>query len=191
MFRWWCLLHVALEQLSCWPYRAGLPGKALLLRTASKEKKVSFPRYRCQTPTATRRWKERGSTSRCGASPALLTEICACPGKLKKRRSACNQWLDKECYWNLCVIFYINALLEHYREIKSWGFWLVFKILIFHRIIESPRLEKTSKIIHSNCPPVTNISHWTTFPQYNINAFHDFPAESKKTLSTSLSWWTR
>ena len=27
-----------------------------------------------------------------------------------------------------------------------------------HRIIESPRLEKSSKIIQSDCPPTTNIS---------------------------------
>jgi len=28
-----------------------------------------------------------------------------------------------------------------------------------HRITESPRLEKTYKIILSNCPPITNSSH--------------------------------
>ena len=28
-----------------------------------------------------------------------------------------------------------------------------------YRIIESPKLEKTSKIIQSNCPATTNISH--------------------------------
>ena len=29
---------------------------------------------------------------------------------------------------------------------------------ITHRITESPRLEKTIKIIQSNCPPITSIS---------------------------------
>lgn len=29
----------------------------------------------------------------------------------------------------------------------------------FHRIIELSRLKKTSEIMQSNCPPITNISH--------------------------------
>jgi len=39
--------------------------------------------------------------------------------------------------------------------------------LLNHRIIESPRMEKTSKIIQSNCPPTTNISPLNHVPQYN------------------------
>jgi len=37
-----------------------------------------------------------------------------------------------------------------------------------HRIIESPRLEKISKIIQSNHPPMTNISSLNHAPQYSI-----------------------
>ena len=33
--------------------------------------------------------------------------------------------------------------------------------LFYHRTIESPRLEKTSKIIQSNHPAITNIAHYT------------------------------
>ena len=44
-----------------------------------------------------------------------------------------------------------------------------------HRIIESPRLEKTSKTVQSNCPPTTDIAPLTT----------SLSIKSKRFLSTS------
>jgi len=39
------------------------------------------------------------------------------------------------------------------------GVTKVLDLMLFHRIIESAGLEKTSKIIQSNRPPITNIPH--------------------------------
>jgi len=54
---------------------------------------------------------------------------------------------------------------------KKWGHYTDKNWIIEaknHRIIESPRVEKTSKIIQSNHPPTTNISPLNNVPQYNI-----------------------
>lgn len=45
------------------------------------------------------------------------------------------------------------------------------------RFIESPRLEKNSKVIQSNCPPITSISHYTmslsTTSEHFLNTSRD------------------
>ena len=44
-----------------------------------------------------------------------------------------------------------------------WDGYFYFSLILgstIHRIIDSPRLEKTSKIIQSNCTPITSISHY-------------------------------
>ena len=52
------------------------------------------------------------------------------------------------------------ADLHHPHRWILYFFLLLFLLVLIHifqRIIESPRLEKISKIIQSNCPPTTNI----------------------------------
>lgn len=70
----------------------------------SSKGEVSFPSYKRQPASVTRRWKER-SMSRCGTLLGLFEEIWLCPGKWKKRKSASKQWVDKKCVWNLCQRF--------------------------------------------------------------------------------------
>jgi len=48
----------------------------------------------------------------------------------------------------------------------------------FHRIIESPRLEKTYKIIQSNCPSITNSSHQSMSLNTFVPLFINHPLES-------------
>ena len=64
------------------------------------------------------------------------------------------QWQD---YWKT-----VEAIEKRVLDMITAAFDLVLislSVLRFHRTTESPRLEKTSKIIQSSCPPITSISH--------------------------------
>ena len=52
-----------------------------------------------------------------------------------------------------------------------------------HKIIESPRLEKTSKIIQSNHPPITNISHYVMSLSTTSKCFLNTSMDSDSTTS--------
>ena len=43
-------------------------------------------------------------------------------------------------------------------EILQFPLYLEWDVLVIHLIIESPRLENTSKIIQSNCPPIISLA---------------------------------
>lgn len=105
------------------------------------KEKTGFTSYKCQTPSVTRRWKERGSIARHGASAGLLEEIWLCPEKLKKRKSAWNWWLDKKCIWSLCDTFYMNALmedcLENHMDLGSFSKFSFLCVCVLSRIKQS------------------------------------------------------
>lgn len=66
----------------------------------------------------------------------------------------------------------ITLLLQTPQELFSVGGWTIKK----HIEVSSHRITKggswmTSKIIQTECPPITNISTLTLVPQYNITMF--------------------
>ena len=71
--------------------------------------------------------------------------------------------------WQLCQAEAVSAG-NHLRQEQNCSVqWLhTEKMFHHHGIIESPRLEKTTKIIQSNSPPTTNISPLNHVPQYSI-----------------------
>ena len=63
--------------------------------------------------------------------------------------------------------------------------------LLSCRIIESPRLEKTSKIIQFNCPPITNSSHYNQLLFRNWKAAIRSPQNLLFSRLNSLTLYTK
>lgn len=93
------------------------------------KQKAGFPSYRWQTPSVTRRWRERGSAARHGASAGLLEKILLCPEKLKKKKLVCN-WGLQEMYLRF-VWYILHGCINGRLFVKSFVFWLIFSILLF------------------------------------------------------------
>ena len=68
---------------------------------------------------------------------------------------------DRKAYSHLIFLHFLQFLLA-FSQPKS-----AFKNSSLHRLLESPRLEKTSKIISSNCPPTTSISPLNHVPYHH------------------------
>ena len=90
----------------------------------------------------------------------------------------------------LCFILFLLSLVLSLGTIEKNAVSVLFapSSQLFHRITESVRLEKSSKIIWSNCPPTTNIAHSAmllsaTSPQFS-NIYSD-----RDSLDSLFPWW--
>ena len=60
--------------------------------------------------------------------------------------------------YNIITVYEINYLNTEQSKEQTFKLYVLHES-IFHRIIESLRLEKTHRIIQSNHPPIANSSH--------------------------------
>lgn len=90
--------------------------------------------------------------------PPVCPDLQVCYTDTEKNTPAC---LLAKCCW--CKERTQRSLIEA----NSTHVWNTLLALHCQWIIESPRLETTSKVTQSNCPPTTNISPLIHAPQNN------------------------